>query len=69
MPWQDGPTDAAGGITGSDFTQACDAAHIDPLPLITENDTYTLLGRIGGLVTTGLTGTNVMDVYVVLASE
>ena len=52
----DGPTDAAGGLVSSDmgFPLACQTA-------LDNNDAYTALTHLGGLLKTGATGTNVAD--------
>jgi glycerate 2-kinase len=63
---EDGPTDAAGAVadesTGAKVRQRGlgVAAHLD------RHDAYPLFDAIGGLIRTGLTHTNVMDVRVVL---
>jgi hydroxypyruvate reductase/glycerate 2-kinase len=61
---EDGPTDAAGAVADADT-----AAH----PLFGElsgflqrHDTYSFFAGVGGLLKTGLTGTNVMDVRIIL---
>jgi glycerate 2-kinase len=63
---EDGPTDAAGAIADS-TTLAVIAKH----QLVVEahlrrHDAYPLFDRVGGLIRSGLTGTNVMDVRVIL---
>jgi hydroxypyruvate reductase len=63
----DGPTDAAGGLVddrmwttlGSDARSVCAAA-------LANNDAYPLLERLGALIKTGPTGTNVGDLQVLL---
>ncbi|MFO0826318.1 MAG: MOFRL family protein, partial [Gemmataceae bacterium] len=60
---EDGPTDAAGAI--ADETTAAALAGSIPESL-RRHDAYPLLERVGGLLKPGLTGTNVMDVRVVL---
>ncbi len=62
----DGPTDAAGGIVdGTSFDELV-ASRIDYDRVIEENDAYDALKKIGALVMTGPTGTNVNDVSAVL---
>jgi glycerate 2-kinase len=59
----DGPTDAAGAI--------CDGETMgrgpDGLEYLARNDSYHFFERLGDLIKTGPTGTNVMDVRIVLA--
>ena len=62
----DGPTDAAGGFVDQDSFAALRAAGLDPADILRRNDAYPALERIGGLIHTGPTGTNVNDVAVVL---
>ena len=62
----DGPTDAAGAIvTGQIFSQAVKQG-LDPHDYLTRNDSYTFFKTINGLVITGPTGTNVMDMQLIL---
>ncbi len=62
----DGPTDAAGGIVDGS-TVACLAEQgISIDQVLADNDAYTALGKVDGLLMTGPTGTNVNDVAVVL---
>ncbi len=62
----DGPTDAAGAIVTGDTCTALVEAGIDPLAALKEHDSYTALDRVGALIHTGPTGTNVGDVVVCL---
>jgi len=62
----DGPTDAAGAIvTGQMFFDAV-KQELDPQDYLTRNDSYTFFKAINGLVITGPTGTNVMDIQLIL---
>jgi len=56
----DGPTDAAGAIA--------DAAtpRVNAAKFLANNDSYHFFEKVGGLVKTGPTGTNVMDVRILL---
>jgi glycerate 2-kinase len=66
---EDGPTDAAGAIADAD-TLACAAAlRLDPMAYLQRHDAYPFFDAVGGLLRTGLTGTNVMDVRVVLVAH
>ncbi|MGL4554535.1 MAG: glycerate kinase type-2 family protein, partial [Gemmataceae bacterium] len=57
---EDGPTDAAGAV----FDAATPAEGAEDA--LRRHDAYPFFDRAGGLVRTGLTGTNVMDVCVIL---
>jgi hydroxypyruvate reductase/glycerate 2-kinase len=62
----DGPTDAAGAfVDGQSVTKAA-AAGIVAEDYLKNNDSYTFFSRIGDLFITGPTGTNVMDIQIVL---
>ena len=62
----DGPTDAAGGYV--DYTTAAElkAQGIEIFDVLKQNDAFHALQKVGGLVYTGPTGTNVNDVAVAL---
>ena len=62
----DGPTDAAGGYVDGTSMQRMREIGIDANAALQENDTYSALKKIGGLIMTGPTGTNVNDVAVAL---
>ena len=62
----DGPTDAAGGYVDGDTMAALAAQGISIDDALADNDSYHALERVGGLVITGPTGTNVNDVAVAL---
>jgi hydroxypyruvate reductase len=63
----DGPTDAAGAIaTGSTMDRARDTL-LDPAVHLAHNDSYSFFNALGDLIKTGPTGTNVMDIHVLLA--
>jgi glycerate 2-kinase len=60
----DGPTDAAGGyVDGRATTRAKDLG-IDLGSALARHASYDVLEQIGGLVRTGPTGTNVMDLHI-----
>jgi hydroxypyruvate reductase/glycerate 2-kinase len=63
---EDGPTDAAGAI--ADFTTTFAAVWSRAEEYLKRNDAYHFFEAAGGLVKTGLTETNVMDVRVILIS-
>ena len=62
----DGPTDAAGGY--ADYTTAAQlkAQSIEIFHVLKQNDAFHALQKVGGLIYTGPTGTNVNDVAVAL---
>ena len=60
----DGPTDAAGGYVDGSSLQKMREDGIDPDETLRENNTYPALEKIGGLIVTGPTGTNVNDIAV-----
>lgn len=62
----DGPTDAAGaGVDTSTFKKALDAG-LSPYTYLDNNDSYHFFTQSGELLMTGPTGTNVMDLRVLL---
>lgn len=63
---EDGPTDAAGGIADAEVLSAARAAGLHPDTFLANNNTYPLLEQTGGLLKTGPTHTNVMDLRVAL---
>ncbi len=62
----DGPTDAAGGIVDGGTLAALAERGFSLHQVLEENDAYTALQAVGGLLVTGPTGTNLNDVAVVL---
>lgn len=62
----DGPTDAAGAVVDGTTASAARAGGIDPEAHLHNNDSYNFFKETGGLLITGPTGTNVMDVQLVL---
>jgi glycerate-2-kinase len=65
---RDGPTDAAGAVVDRRTWSAIAAQGIDPVRALTEHNAYPALAASGGLLRTGLTGTNVMDVVIAVAA-
>jgi glycerate-2-kinase len=57
----DGPTDAAGACVDPGSVARGAARGVDARAALEANDSYTFFEREGGLVVTGPTGTNVMD--------
>lgn len=62
----DGPTDAAGGYVDGNTMAALSSAGLSVHQTLMNNDAYHALEKIGGLIITGPTGTNVNDISVVL---
>lgn len=64
----DGPTDAAGAVADGDSIAKARTHGLDARAVLAANDTHAFWKSIGGLVRTGPTGTNVMDIVVALAT-
>lgn len=64
----DGPTDAAGAVVDGTTRAAAADMSLDAELFLKNNDAYTFFSRCGGLIKTGPTNTNVMDLIVVLIS-
>ena len=62
----DGPTDAAGGYCDGDSCEELKAQGLTVDAVLQDNDAFHALQKIGGLIVTGPTGTNVNDVAVAL---
>jgi hydroxypyruvate reductase len=62
----DGPTDAAGAVVDGETFARARAAGLDARTYLDNNDTYTFFDRLGDLVRTGPTNTNVGDLQIVL---
>ncbi|MCB0307457.1 MAG: glycerate kinase, partial [Calditrichaeota bacterium] len=62
----DGPTDAAGAVFGPAIWEQIRAKQFDPRAFLADNDAYHFFEPAGGLLKTGPTGTNVMDIGIVL---
>lgn len=60
----DGPTDAAGAIVSSHQLYSEETEVKDVLRFLEEFDSYNYFFRYGGLITTGATQTNVMDIVI-----
>ena len=62
----DGPTDAAGAYVDKDSYSKLKDLNIDYRQILEDNDAYHALKKIGGLIMTGPTGTNVNDISIIL---
>jgi hydroxypyruvate reductase len=65
----DGPTDAAGASGDSTTVSRARELGMDAVSFLANNDSYHFFEGVDGLVKTGPTGTNVMDVRVVLVER
>jgi hydroxypyruvate reductase len=63
----DGPTEAAGALVTGETCRQAHAIDVNPQDYLNRNDSYTFFDRVGGLIRTGPTGTNVNDLAVILA--
>ena len=63
---EDGPTDAAGAVADQELLETARALGLDPQPYLEINNAYAFFEQAGGLVITGPTHTNVMDLRVAL---
>ncbi len=64
----DGPTDAAGAFAYPDTAARAQGAGVDPDAALNRNDSYRVFDALGDLFVTGLTGTNVADIFVGLVN-
>jgi len=64
----DGPTDAAGAIADGETGAKAEKLSLNPLDYLRNNDSYTFFSKIGDLIFTGSTGTNVNDIIVTIIS-
>jgi glycerate-2-kinase len=64
----DGPTDAAGAVIDSESITSARKAGIVPEEYFAEDDSYSFFKRTGDVLVTGPTGTNVMDIQVIILS-
>lgn len=62
----DGPTDAAGGIILPEMWENARKLKLNPQQYLAQNDAYHFLEKVDGLIKTGPTGTNVMDIVFAL---
>lgn len=65
----DGPTDAAGATVDGTTVARADAMGLSPIDHLDRNDSYPILKTLGELLQTGPTGTNVMDLNVMLTDR
>jgi glycerate 2-kinase len=65
---EDGPTDAAGAMCDEAVLASARSLGLDPAEFLAVNNSYPFFEQTGGLLKTGPTHTNVMDLRVVLVS-
>ena len=63
----DGPTDAAGAVIDGNTLARSRRARMNARECLAHNDSYRFLSKLEDLIFTGLTGTNVNDVSVIVA--
>lgn len=64
---RDGPTHVAGAMADGRTVERAKKKSIDPVESLARNDSYTFFKKVSGHIHTGATGTNVNDVFVLLA--
>ncbi len=65
----DGPTDAAGAICDGESIKRALKRGLNPKRYLDRNDSYRFFGKLGDLIITGPTNTNVMDVHLALIGK
>jgi hydroxypyruvate reductase len=63
----DGPTDAAGAVVTGNTLGRARGLNLEARRFLEQNDSYSLFEALGDLVKTGPTGTNVMDIHLLLS--
>ena len=64
---KDGPTDAAGAVVDGKTVQRAKKKGLSIEQALHEHDSYTIFQQIRGHIMTGPTGTNVNDIYLIVA--
>ena len=65
----DGPTDAAGAFADGKTVNRGKTMGLDPWSFLEKNDSYSFFENLGDLLITGPTGTNVMDLRIMLVKK
>ena len=65
----DGGTNAAGAIVDGRVIERALRKGLDADSYIERNDSHTFFKKVGGLIVTGATGTNVNDIMIAIASD
>jgi glycerate 2-kinase len=63
----DGPTDVAGAVVSGNTVAGAQQKGLDVARALRQNDAYPFFQKAGGHISTGPTGTNVNDLYLLLA--
>jgi len=63
---RDGPTDAAGAVVDGKTLLRALRKGLDPESYLARNDSHRFFKKLGGLIQTGPTGTNLNDIYLLL---
>ncbi|MGZ8394950.1 MAG: MOFRL family protein, partial [Nitrospira sp.] len=63
----DGPTPVAGAVVNGETVARARRGKLDLLGALQANDAYPVFKKLNGHIMTGPTGTNVNDLYVLLA--
>lgn len=66
---EDGPTDAAGAIADQSVLDRAKSLRLNPGEFLAINNSYPFFDQTGGLLRTGPTHTNVMDLRVAIVAE
>lgn len=66
---EDGPTDAAGACADEELLSRARTAGLSPRDFLERNDAYSFFDQVGGLIRTGPTHTNVMDLRIALVAS
>jgi hydroxypyruvate reductase/glycerate 2-kinase len=66
---EDGPTDAAGAWATTETARTARSLGLNPEIFLARHDAYPFFERVGSLLKTGLTGTNVMDLRIILVGD
>jgi glycerate 2-kinase len=64
----DGPTNAAGALADGSTVERARALGLNPRQALADNDSNTFFQKLGDLIVTGPTNTNVDDLYVIVAT-
>jgi glycerate 2-kinase len=65
----DGPTNAAGALVDGSTVDRSHEMELDPKSFLANNDSHSYFSRLGDLLITGPTGTNVNDLTLILVSK
>ena len=64
---EDGPTDAAGAVVTGEISQRAKGLGLRAADYLSRNDAYVFFERVGDLIKTGPSGTNLNDLIYLLA--